>query len=176
MAPRSGALTPFTQLCPRAKGNPLTDRQSGRGHIAARVAFAIIALAIAGCSTTVHGPNEELVRELPAIGGVTRTDTIVDRYCGHDSCPNGEEHENIRLVYRVDDPRVTQDEIVDRYSAALDEFVLVTRQLCREPRAADCPRRPSLASFRHGRAWVVMNFDGWNDGTYEVSVDTDSDR
>ena len=154
----------------------MTGRESGSDRIAARAALAIIGLAIAGCSTTMPTPNEKLVHEIPAVAGVTRTDRIVDRYCGHDSCPNGEQHENIRLVYRVDDPLITQDQIVNRYAAALEDFVLVTRQLCTEPKPVECPSRPSLASFQHGQAWIDMNFDGWNDGTYEVSVDTDSPR
>ena len=136
----------------------------------------MIGLVPTGCSKAMHDANEELVDELPAVDGVTLTNQIVDSYCGHDSCPEGEEHENIRLVYRVDDPRLTQDDIVDEYVVALGDFEPKQRQLCRAVKPAACPRMPSLASFRRERAWVDMNFDGWNDGTYEVSVDADSDR
>jgi hypothetical protein len=139
------------------------------GRVRLLVVAIIVSLALMGCGSGYQGENFRIANELPEVAGVKLVEKSVGRYCSQHTCLYGNDRISIGFEFSVDTNAVTQQQLIDAYSAALDDWTpMIDRCANADPSFCD-----GLATviFSRGGAVINLSFFSWRSGRFHIGVD-----
>jgi hypothetical protein len=134
------------------------------------IAAVSLSLVLTACSRGYEAENRRIVDELPKVAGLTLVKKSFDSGCSQDTCQFGNDRSFATVAFTVDTNALTQQQVIDAYVAALDDWAPTISERCGNADPSFCDKL-TVVSFTRGDARISLDFLSWRVGRFAVGVD-----
>lgn len=134
------------------------------------VTAIILIFALAGCGRGYEAENRRIVDELPKVAGLTLVKKSFNSGCSRDTCQFGNDRSFATVAFTVDTNALTQQQVIDAYVAALDDWTPTISERCGNADPSFCDKL-TVVSFTRGDARISLDFLSWRVGRFGVGID-----